>query len=258
MIVPRAHQSGNAKDMPVSPQPSRLAKVLQSINVVGISSYLSLALTYAYLKLGASPPSPGERASRIPILPVVATPDIRNIDWTDLYANHDIRGVLFDKDHTLTLPYAHELHPAAAESLDRARKVFGERNVVLYSNSAGLRQYDPEGREAEMLERELGVRVLRHKYKKPFVSDEVRAEVEDWFGVEASRLAMVGDRYMTDVVFGNRLGMMSVRVKPFIECRVEVDAEGKKQKAGRDPRTVRISRKLEEALVKGFRDVLSA
>ena len=237
--------------------PSRVAKALQSINVVGISSYLSLLSTFASLKLGASPPSRGERAARIPILPTVDTPDIRNIDWAQLYADHNIRGVLFDKDHTLTLPYAHQLHPYAAESLRKAKEVFGERNVVLYSNSAGLRQYDPEGREAALLERELGVRVLRHKYKKPFVSDEVREEVEAWFGVAASRLAMVGDRYMTDVVFGNRLGMMSIRVKPFVECRdggVRVD-DGTKR-VGRDPKSVRVSRKFEEALVRGFRDVL--
>jgi predicted HAD superfamily phosphohydrolase YqeG len=31
---------------------------------------------------------------------------------------------------------------------------------------------------------------------------------------KAEELVMVGDRYMTDVVFGNRLGMMTIRPAP--------------------------------------------
>lgn len=49
---------------------------------------------------------------------------------------------------------------------------------------------------------------------------------------------MVGDRYLTDVAFGNRLGMLTVRVDP-------VDDSGKGE-----PRAVRASRAVEEALVR--------
>jgi predicted HAD superfamily phosphohydrolase YqeG len=99
------------------------------------------------------------------------------------------------------------------------------------------------------------VHVLRHGYKKPFVSEEVRREVEEWFGVGAGQLVMVGDRYMTDVVFGNRLGMMTVRVKPFVEVRGE-KGRGEKGRRHTDPQSVRVSRRLEEALVRGFREML--
>lgn len=38
-----------------------------------------------------------------------------------------------------------------------------------------------------------------------------------WCGlrVPAEKLVMVGDRYMTDIVFGNRLGMLTIRPEPF-------------------------------------------
>lgn len=76
------------------------------------------------------------------------------------------KGCVFDKDNTLTAPYALEIHPEVQEALQRCQETFGE-DVVLYSNSAGLMQYDPDGKEAELLERALGIHVLRHKEKKP-------------------------------------------------------------------------------------------
>ena len=183
--------------MPAVRRPKKVGELLQSVNMVGISSYVSLVSMYVSLKLsrrgrGAARASGkslslGQEATgleaSIPILPSMETPDIRNIDWEYLYEHQNIRGVMFDKDHTLTLPYASSLHPYAAASLEEAKRVFGARNVVLYSNSAGLRQYDPDGAEARLLEERLGVHVLRHGYKKPFVSEEVRREVEEWFGV---------------------------------------------------------------------------
>ena len=288
MEVGRTVASGDAGDssepvssepgplIPVSAQrPKQLGKLLQSVNLVGISSYVSLVSMYISLKLsrkgqmgaGATGSTSGEVGGQsalihpnpsqsIPILPSMETPDIRNINWAYLYEHHHIRGVMFDKDHTLTLPYASSLHPYAAAALEEAKRVFGSRNVVLYSNSAGLKQYDPDGVEAGVLEERLGVHVLRHGYKKPFVSDEVRKEVEGWCGVGVGQLVMVGDRYMTDVVFGNRLGMMTVRVKPFVEVRGGDDDDGGQGRRHTDPQSVRLSRRLEEALVRGFRGLL--
>ena len=257
--------SSSPPSLPPPPPPSMLSIAFQSINVVGISTYLSLLSTYVSLIVskgarGDDTDGAGhgdghgrdhrhKRVQRPAILPTIETADIRNIDWAYLYAHHGIRGVMFDKDHTLTLPYAKSLHPYAEEALVEAKRVFGARNVVLYSNSAGLKQYDPEGLEAAALAGRLGVEVLRHAFKKPFVSGVVRDEVEGWFGVGVEQLVMVGDRYMTDVVFGNQLGMMTIRVKPYVEVR---GGNGK----NRDPMSVRVSRRLEEWLVRRFRGVL--
>jgi phosphatidylglycerophosphatase GEP4 len=51
---------------------------------------------------------------------------------------------VFDKDNTLTEPYRLEVNPAVRASLAACMDAF-EGKAVLYSNSAGLQQYDPEG-----------------------------------------------------------------------------------------------------------------
>ncbi len=54
------------------------------------------------------------------------------------------QGCVFDKDNTLTIPYSLEVHPDVRNSLDACNKAF-DGNLVLFSNSAGLTQYDPDG-----------------------------------------------------------------------------------------------------------------
>ena len=99
------------------------------------------------------------------------------------------------------------------------------------------------GREAYALEQKLGIPVLRHSEKKP--AGGARG-LEEHFGYDlktatalnagrygmvwelsrqettecgicrcpSSRLIMVGDRYLTDIVYGNRHGMLTIRPRP--------------------------------------------
>ena len=76
-------------------------------------------------------------------LPHLAVPSIDSLDWGAL-ARAGFRGCVFDKDNTLTAPYAVAVAPALRLALERCRAAFGGR-LVLFSNSAGLAQYDPEG-----------------------------------------------------------------------------------------------------------------
>ena len=55
-----------------------------------------------------------------------------------------IKGIVFDKDNTLCRPFALEIDPDLKASVEECRAAFGGR-VAIYSNSAGLQQYDPEG-----------------------------------------------------------------------------------------------------------------
>jgi phosphatidylglycerophosphatase GEP4 len=165
----------------------------QSVNVAGIALFLRIAL-----------------ADRSLAVPHLAVPDLRWVDWHAL-REAGFEGCIFDKDNTLTEPYKMDLHPSAAEALAACSAAFSGR-LALYSNSAGLEQYDPEGSEASALEVALGVSVLRHKEKKPAGGG---ADVETHFGCPSERLVMVGDRFLTDVVFGNRCGMLTVRPEPF-------------------------------------------
>ena len=55
------------------------------------------------------------------------------------------QGVIFDKDNTLTVPYKNELHPALLDTIQQCKETFGESKVVIFSNTAGLEEFDPQG-----------------------------------------------------------------------------------------------------------------
>lgn len=74
------------------------------------------------------------------------------------------RGVIFDKDNTLTVPHKLEIAPHLESSLAECRRVFGDSGVVIFSNSAGSTD-DKDGVEAKKIEERLQVAVLRHNQK---------------------------------------------------------------------------------------------
>ncbi|GFS38608.1 haloacid dehalogenase (HAD) superfamily protein [Actinidia rufa] len=98
-------------------------------------------------------------------LPHVAVPDIRYMDWTEL-KRKGFRGVVFDKDNTITVPYSLALWGPLGSSIERCKSVFGN-DIAVFSNSAGLYEFDPDGRKARALEGATGIRVIRHRIKKP-------------------------------------------------------------------------------------------
>ncbi|KAI7732877.1 hypothetical protein M8C21_015355 [Ambrosia artemisiifolia] len=143
------------------------------------------------------------------MIPHVWVKDIRCIDWAAL-KKKGFEGVVFDKDNTLTLPYSLGLWAPLTASVEACKSVFGN-NIAVFSNSAGLEEYDPDGRKARALEFAIGIRVIRHKMKKPAGSAE---EVERHFGCDSSKLIMVGDRPFTDIVYGNRNGFLTILTAP--------------------------------------------
>ncbi len=74
----------------------------------------------------------------------------------------------------------------------------------------------PPGKEADQVASTLGIHVLRHADKKPAGGAE---ELVQHFGCASKDLVMIGDRYFTDVVFGNRHGMLTV-------CPAPITSEG--------------------------------
>ncbi|KAK8947334.1 hypothetical protein KSP39_PZI006919 [Platanthera zijinensis] len=165
----------------------------QSLNSSGVSSFLNVAAREHHLAL-----------------PHLSVPDFRWIDWSEL-ERLGFRGVVLDKDNTLTAPYSFSLFPSLSGSLVQCQAVFPGK-VAVFSNSAGLYQYDPDGSEARALEESIGgIHVIRHGLKKPAGSAE---EIEKYFGCPASNLVMVGDRHFTDVVFGNRNGFLTILTEP--------------------------------------------
>ncbi|CAA0816315.1 haloacid dehalogenase (HAD) superfamily protein [Striga hermonthica] len=159
-------------------------------------------------------------------------------------------GVVFDKDNTITAPYSLSIWAPLALSVHQCKSLFGN-NVAVFSNSAGnfkaipfvgfdvelsfsfrcvflclfcvdvaylvkkkkngLYEYGPDGRKAGALEDAIGIKVVRHRVKKPAGTAE---EIERHFGCKSSRLIMVGDRSFTDIVYGNRNGFFTILTQP--------------------------------------------
>ena len=77
-------------------------------------------------------------------IPHVSVPSIAWLDWEAL-RRAGFQGCVLDKDNTLTHPYRSDVAPQLLPSLQRCQQAF-EGRLALFSNSAGLRQYDPEGK----------------------------------------------------------------------------------------------------------------
>lgn len=134
-----------------------------------------------------------------------------------------VKAVIFDKDNTLTPPYSFVMNKNIENAVRECQKLFGYDKVVIFSNSAGkVWEYlfhvgsdDDKGYlHAEAIEDELGIRVIRHRQKKP---DGLLEAVSLWPNVSAYEVMMVGDRYLTDIYGGNLFGMLTVCVGIFTE-----------------------------------------
>jgi len=105
-----------------------------------------------------------------------------------------IKAIIFDKDNTLTLPYANKLAPQAVKIVQECQKIFGSHHalktssqlltvfflhtffsgrdrVLVVSNSVGSAD-DPAGDLASRLEATLDMHVLVHKTRKPLGGEE--------------------------------------------------------------------------------------
>ncbi|KAI6046319.1 HAD phosphatase, partial [Pisolithus marmoratus] len=146
------------------------------------------------------------------ILPHVIVTDIRQLDFLAL-RKAGYRGAVFDKDNCLTIPYRDTLVPELQNAWQECREVFGERNILIVSNSAGTTD-DPGGIQAESVSHHLSVPVLHHDSPKP--AYRCISAIRAYFSslpnpIQGHELIIVGDRVFTDVVMANR---MKRRVAP--------------------------------------------
>ena len=83
--------------------------------------------------------------------------------------------LVFDKDNTVTAPYARDVFPSLRQTWKTTIDEFGANNVAILSNSAGSPD-DTDYKQAKQLQEDLGVSVIRHQHKKPKVRKEEEAE----------------------------------------------------------------------------------
>ena len=136
-------------------------------------------------------------------IPHFSVKDISKIDPEKL-KEYGFRGIVFDKDNTLTAPYVNQIYPTIIEPFKQYQDIFSKKLVIM-SNSAGTLD-DKNYKDALQIEDELGIPVLRHNRKKPAGIESVI----QFFSCDPAELVMFGDRIFTDIVFGNRYGMLTI------------------------------------------------
>ncbi|RKO85653.1 mitochondrial PGP phosphatase-domain-containing protein [Blyttiomyces helicus] len=137
-------------------------------------------------------------------VPHIIVQDVRCIDFAALKAA-GISAIVFDKDNTLTAPYKDSVHPPFEEAWAECRRFFTADRLAVVSNSAGTPD-DAGGVKAAAVEKALGVSVLRHEEKKPAGGHHASTH----FRVPPTSIAVVGDRLLTDIVYGNLNGMLTI------------------------------------------------
>ncbi|XP_024956862.1 phosphatidylglycerophosphate phosphatase 1, chloroplastic/mitochondrial isoform X2 [Citrus sinensis] len=108
--------------------------------------------------------------------------------------------VVFAKDRHLALPHVTVPDIRYIDWAELQRRGF-----------KGLYEYDNDASKARKLEGKIGIKVIRHRVKKPAGTAE---EIEKHFGCQSSQLIMVGDRPFTDIVYGNRNGFLTILTEP--------------------------------------------
>jgi phosphatidylglycerophosphatase GEP4 len=171
--------------------------------------------------------------------PKSLTPDLKlksllNIDPQSLREKHNINYVIFDKDNTLTKPYDNKLPSNDYKNkLEEFRKCFSPKNLAIISNSCG--SSDDKGYvEALEVEKEIGIQVIKHMYKKPNVFNEIK-EVFKRESFDAKEICIIGDRLLVDVTMGKQFSFFTILLEP-----IDTDNENS---------VVKIARKLEEKLI---------
>lgn len=89
---------------------------------------------------------------------------------------------------------------------------YSPSNILIVSNSSGTSSQDPDGAAADRLERNTGVKVLRHAVRKPGCGQEIMDHFGDTIS-SPSQIAVIGDRLFTDVVMANRMGAYAIWIR---------------------------------------------
>ena len=143
--------------------------------------------------------------------PSLLSPSLSIRDLSNINVPHlkrlGIKGLVLDKDNTITAPYALHIHPQVEDAMVKLMSEFPD-SIAILSNSAGTPD-DTNFQEAIAIEEQLGIPVIKHHLKKPAGLEETLA----FFQLEPCELAVVGDRLLTDVVFGNLHGMYTIHTQ---------------------------------------------
>ena len=118
-----------------------------------------------------------------------------------IFSNKDL--IIFDIDNTLVFS---EITETKKEIIDWFNKINNDYQCIGLSNSWTI-----EKRKDKIFQL-LGCEIFLSKLKKP--SKKLFNNIKEVYGVEASKMVVVGDRILSDVLFGNLNGASTVLISP--------------------------------------------
>lgn len=157
--------------------------------------------------------------------PFALATDFGDIRFSKL-KERGIKCVVFDKDNTLTAPYQSLwFNGRLKDCMDDCKGEFGTTNVAICSNTAGSLRDKTKNNyaEAEALQVILGIKVIKHDLNKPNtpISEIIehfnanrRQEIGDYHELLPQEIAIIGDRLVGDILWGNSQGMMTIKTDP--------------------------------------------
>ncbi|TKX24926.1 hypothetical protein C1H76_2879 [Elsinoe australis] len=115
----------------------------------------------------------------------------------------------------LPVPLSKAFKDSEKDRFQQLRQEYPGKRLLIVSNSAGTLA-DPTGKDAELLEHNTGLTVLRHRTKKPGCG----AEIQKYFQTQVdlkitspSQIAVVGDRLFTDAMLANMMGARAIWIR---------------------------------------------
>lgn len=136
--------------------------------------------------------------------PSLIVQDITTIDLANLKAQ-GIKGFIFDLDNTIMAPHTGSLEERI-EAWLVILQAEGFRCLVLSNNK--------KAEYCQLAEKVLNIPVISHAAKPRRAAFRKALEM---IGLTAREVAMVGDRPLTDIWVGQRMGAFTILVDPLIK-----------------------------------------
>lgn len=140
-------------------------------------------------------------------LPDIYQKDIFQIDYKNL-KERGIKCLLFDLDNTLALAKSDVVSEEVKQLIKKLKKDF---KVIIVSNS-------PKGRVRKFASL-LGVSYCSFSFKP---SIRTLLKIKRKYGVVSREIAIIGDQFMTDMIYGFRGKILKILVDPLSDKELKV------------------------------------
>ncbi len=131
-------------------------------------------------------------------VPDIYVKSIYDIDYDSLF-NRGIKCILFDLDNTLVPPHIKEASKKLTDFIEELRNT--KFHLIIYSNS-GHKRVNNFQKQLEM--------EAFYFVKKPY-KGKINIIMKK-YNYNQSEIAIVGDQLLTDIVFGNKVGITTILV----------------------------------------------